>query len=146
MGPKRFGRMPATMTRLLLPLLVAACASGGRGSASLETSGAWVRTFETDRDTAYHAAIRVLVAEGYTIEWTNPMAGSVTAQSTVTTTLGVHHYTRARIDVEGGRVRISLIRARERHGQGRQPNNDRPVSERAVYERLFDKIAAEIGG
>ena len=138
-----------------LPLLflTAACASGS-GAAALEVDGGWVRTFPTDRDRAYHAALAVLGEEGYTIERANPLGGSITAQSPVQSAFvplygRMLRYTRARVDLdagldEGTRVRLVLVRTHEPAGAGRRPNNDRTVTERAPYEALLDKIGRAI--
>jgi hypothetical protein len=130
--------------RRLAPLLVlAACASGGR--ATLEVDGAWVRTFPTDRDAAYHAAMTALAEEGYTVVSANPLGGSFVANSEVSKSGPWVSYTFAYVVVEpspqvGTRIRLSLTRTREPAGAGRRPNNDRAVTDRERYEAVFDRI------
>ena len=87
------------MRPLALPLLLAAaCASPG-GSATLENDGSWVRAFAADPDAVYHAALRVLLAEGYEVERANPLAGSIVARSPIVQSGLVVRYTIARVDV-----------------------------------------------
>ncbi|MHC4548272.1 MAG: hypothetical protein ACYTEZ_05790 [Planctomycetota bacterium] len=142
------------MRRLALGLvLAAACASPG-GKATLEVDGAWARTFATDRDAAFHMAMRVLMDRGYTIIRANPMGGSFTAKSAVSRTVALYpqdlSYTLAHVVVEpspadGMRIRLSLTRTREPSGGGRRPNNDHPVRDRARYEQIFDEIERALG-
>lgn len=132
---------------LLLPL---ACASNdGRSDMTVETDGAWVRAFATDRETAYHAALAVLRDRGWTFHATNPLGGSFTAKSPVRSIAGAVSYRLAHVVVESRsrtdvRIRIGMVRTYEPSGGGRRPNNDRPVRDRDDYAALFDEIAAEI--
>lgn len=131
------------MRRLVPLLLLAACASGGK--ATLEVDGAWVRTFPTDRDRAYHAAMEALGQKGYTVVSANPLGGSFVANSSVRKSGPWVRYTFAHVVVEpsprtGTRIRLSLTRTSEPAGAGRRPNNDRAVTDRARYEEIFDTI------
>lgn len=132
------------MRRLASLLLLAACATSA-GKATLEVDGAWVRTFPTDRDAAFHAAMAALAEEGFTVVSANPLSGSFVANSEVSKSSLWVRYTFARVVVEpspqaGMRIRLSLTRTREPAGGGRRPNNDRAVTNRARYEAIFDRI------
>jgi hypothetical protein len=126
-----------------LLLLLAACGTTG-GTATLENDGSWARSFDADRDALYHAALGVLLAEGYEVESANPLGGSIRARSAIRESGLMVRYTIARVDVESldhrPRVRIALVEAREPKGAGRRPNDDRPVRDREEYEALFAKI------
>lgn len=130
--------------RRLAPLLVlAACASTGK--ATLEVDGALVRTFQTDRDGAYHAAMTALAQQGFTVVSANPLGGSFVANSGVEKSSLWVRYTFARVVVEpspqaGMRIRLSLTSTSEPAGAGRRPNNDRAVTDRTRYEAIFDAI------
>jgi hypothetical protein len=132
------------MRRLVPFVLLAACATGA-GKATLEVDGAWVRTFPTDRDAAYHAAMAALAEDGYTVVSANPLGGSFVANSEVSKSSLWVSYTFAHVVVEpapqsGMRIRLSLTRTREPAGAGRRPNNDRAVTDRERYEAIFDRI------
>lgn len=141
----------------ILALLAAACASSEKTAhpSSLENDGARVRVIQADRDTTYHAALEVLVGEGYTIQTANPLGGQVVALSPVRKSFvpffgDVLKYTIARIDLEsppsgGTRVRLFLTATKEPEGAGRRPNNDRPVTGDEPYDDLFAKIATAAG-
>jgi len=131
------------MHRLAPLLLLAACATTGK--ATLEVDGAWVRTFPTDRDRAYHAAMTALGEKGFTVVSANPLGGSFVANSGVEKSSLWVRYTFAHVVVEpspqaGMRIRLSLTRTSEPAGAGRRPNNDRAVTDRARYEAIFDAI------
>jgi len=131
------------MRRLAPLLLFLACASTGK--ATLEVDGAWVRTFPTDRDGAYHAAMTALAQTGFTVVSANPLGGSFVANSGVEKSSLWVRYTFARVVVEpspqaGMRIRLSLTSTSEPAGAGRSPNNDRAVTDRARYEAIFDAI------
>lgn len=142
-------------TRLLSlsTLLVIACAATDKeGQATLVVDGAWARTFQVDSDTAYRAIMTVLVEQGWSLENTNPLAGSISAKGPIRTVgvVGfgeVLHYRLARFDIENAvpgftRIRLQLTDTREPGGRGRQPNNDRPVRDRSAYEEVFRLIEA----
>jgi hypothetical protein len=137
----------------LSTLLVAACAGSSKeGEATLEIDGAWARTFQVDQETAYRTILAVLAEEGWALEKTNPLAGSISAKGPVRSVgvpgLGnVLHYRLARFDIENAvpgftRIRLMLTDTREPGGRGRQPNNDRPVRDRSAYEEVFQRIEA----
>jgi hypothetical protein len=131
------------MRRLAPLLLMAACASTGK--ATLEVDGAWVRTFQTDRDGAYHAAMTALAEQGFTVVSANPLGGSFVANSGVEKSSLWVRYTFAHVVVEpspqaGMRIRLSLTSTSEPAGAGRRPNNDRAVTDRTRYETIFDAI------
>lgn len=136
------------MRVLALVPLVLGCASSG-GSATLENDGSWVRSFAADREALYHAALGVLLEEGWEVERANPLGGSISARSPIRESGLVVRYTIVRVDVESlderTRVRIGLTTTHEPRGAGRRPNNDRPVRDREDYEALFDKIARALG-
>jgi hypothetical protein len=132
------------MRRLAPLLLLAACASSS-GKATLEVDGAWVRTFPTDREGAFHTAMAALAEEGYTVVTANPLGGSFVANSEIEKSSLWVRYTFAHVVVEpspqaGMRIRLSLTRTSEPAGAGRRPNNDRAVTDRARYEAIFDAI------
>jgi hypothetical protein len=136
------------MRRLAPLLLLAACASTGK--ATLEVDGAWVRTFQTDRDGAYHAAMTALAEQGFTVVSANPLGGSFVANSGVEKSSLWVRYTIARVVVEpspqaGMRIRLSLTSTSEPAGAGRRPNNDRAVTDRTRYEAVFDAIGKILG-
>jgi hypothetical protein len=136
------------MRRLAPLLLLAACASTGK--ATLEVDGAWVRTFQTDRDGAYHAAMTALAEQGFTVVSANPLGGSFVANSGVEKSSLWVRYTIARVVVEpspqaGMRIRLSLTSTSEPAGAGRRPNNDRAVTDRTRYEAIFDAIGKILG-
>lgn len=129
-------------TPVLLVVFAACAAAPGR--ATREADGSWVRGFRTDRDTAYHAALWVLLDRGYSVEKASPLGGSFTAKSEIDVGgLGLT-YTLARVEVESHgdrcRIRLLLVDTREPAGGGRKPNNDRQVGDPARYEELFDAI------
>ena len=133
------------MRRLAPLLLLAACASTGK--ATLEVDGAWVRTFQTDRDGAYHAA---MAEQGFTVVSANPLGGSFVANSGVEKSSLWVRYTFAHVVVEpspqaGMRIRLSLTSTSEPAGAGRRPNNDRAVTDRTRYQAIFDAIEKILG-
>lgn len=137
------------MRRLAPLLLLAACATSA-GKATLEVDGAWVRTFPTDREAAFHAAMTALAQEGYTVVTANPLGGSFVANSEISKSSLWVKYTFAHVVVEpspqaGMRIRLSLTRTSEPAGAGRRPNNDRAVTDRARYEAIFDRIEKVLG-
>jgi hypothetical protein len=140
---------------VLILALVAACKGTSSGLASREIDGSWARTFSSDRDSVYHAAMRVLMEDGYTVERANPLGGSFVAKSPVTErdmplVPSRYSYTLAHVVVEpameaGTRIRLSLWHTRESAGSGREPYNDKQVEEREIYEALLDRIAGRLG-
>ncbi len=136
-----------------IPLLLAvACAASGRIDLTREVDGAWVHTFpEATAEQAYHAAVATLAAKGWTVVRADPLGASVTAKSPVEEGVIDVWYRLAHVVVEpglegGARVRLGLVRTREYAGGGREPNNDRTVSDREDYEDLFLAIAEELKG
>jgi hypothetical protein len=144
------------MRLALLALVCAGCASAARhpGKMSRENDGAWVCTFDADRDAAYHAAVGVLADKGYTMIRANPMAGSFTAKSKVKTRVvpmfgNLLRYQLARVDLEsapegGTRVRLLIVKTREPEGAGRRPNNDRAIDNEALYDDVFTRLARKL--
>ncbi|MCK6459064.1 MAG: hypothetical protein L6Q95_04135 [Planctomycetes bacterium] len=136
--------------RILPLLLVAACAANGRIELTREVDGAWVHTFPgATAEQAYHAAIASLYAKGWTIVRADPLGASVTAKSPVEEGVIDVRYRLAHVVVEpglegGARVRLGLVRTREYAGGGREPNNDRAVSDRDDYEEVFLAIGEEL--
>jgi len=135
---------------ILLPLLAAACASGGR-PATLETDGAWVRRYDAPAEAVYHAAVEAFSDRDWDIAQARPLSRSFQAKSPVRTStvplFGTRlRYRLARVDVEGGadgaRLRLKVIRTHEPEGAGRRPNNDRAVEDADLYEALLDDVAA----
>jgi len=131
-------------------ILFAACQSAASTEkASVEIDGSWSRVYNADRDTAYHAAVAVFDDAGYDFDSTNPLAGSFTAKSPISSGLGTAKYMIAHVVVETTpqrttKVRLGLVRAREPLGGGRRPNNDQPVRDRGDYEAWLEKIAEEL--
>jgi len=140
---------PIGLVVLGLSLLGAACASSPAPAngidMTLETDGAWVHSFATDPETAYHAAMRALLDDGYTVVRADPLGGSFNAKSKVEDVGWGLWYQIAHVVVEpgldgGARVRVGLVKTRETKGGGREPNNDRSVTERADYEKISRAI------
>jgi hypothetical protein len=133
-------------------LLVAACAANGRIELTREVDGAWVHTFEgATTEQAYHAAMATLSAKGWAVVRADPLGGSVTMKSPVDEGMIDVWYRLAHVVVEpgpsgGARVRLGLVCTREYAGGGREPNNDRTVSDREDYEEIFLAIRQEIAG
>jgi hypothetical protein len=142
---------PMRWTPAILALCAACATNSGQGGATLQSDGAWVREFHTDRDTAYHATLEAFRNEGYSIERVNPLGGTIAAKSPVRSTSyplygEVLRYRMARADFEeipgkGTRIRLVLTDTRENSGRGRDPTNDRPVGDREVFEEWFEEIA-----
>jgi hypothetical protein len=136
--------------RLLPLLLLAACATSGKLELTREVDGAWVHTFEdATAEQAYHAAVATLSAKGWTVVRADPLGASVTAKSPVEEGVIDVRYRLAHVVVEpglegGARVRLGLIRTREYKGGGREPNNDRQVSDREDYEEIFLAVQEEM--
>jgi len=136
--------------RLLPLLLLAACAANGKIDLTREVDGAWMHTFpEATTDAAYHAAMAALVAKGWTVVRADPVGGSFSAKSPVAEGVIDVRYRLALVIVEpgmsgGARVRLGLLRTRESGGGGREPNNDRTISDRTDYEEIFLDIAEEL--
>ena len=113
---------------------------------TLETDGAWVRTFPAGRETTYHAAMQALKDGGYAIVGANQIGGSFRARSEVTEVGFGLWYRLAHVVVEpslegdGTRVRLGMVTTREAKGVGREPNNDQPVRDLTEYEEIFRKI------
>ena len=112
--------------------------------------GAWVHTFpEATAEQAYHAAVASLSAKGWTVVRADPLGASVTAKSPVEEGVIDVWYRLAHVVVEpglegGARVRLGLVRTREYKGGGREPNNDRQVSDREDYEEIFLAMQEEL--
>lgn len=129
---------------------MAACASGGRVELTREVDGAWVHTFgNATAEQAYHTAIATLSAKGWTVARADPLGLSVTARSPVEEGVLDVRYRLAHVVVEpglsgGARVRLGLVRTREYAGGGREPNNDRSVSDREDYEEIFLAMEQEM--
>jgi hypothetical protein len=136
--------------RLLPLLLVAACAANGRIDLTREVDGAWVHTFPgATAEQAYHAAIAALTAKGWTVARADALGASVTLKSPVEEGVIDVRYRLAHVVVEpgvdgGARVRLGLVRTREYAGGGREPNNDRQVSDREDYEEILIAIQEEL--
>jgi len=133
---------------------VAACASSGQGTAARELDGSWSETFAADRDATYHATLDAFLAEGYTLQKANGPGGTFTARSPVRTRKipilpDRISYTMAHVVVEAApegdsRVRLSLLRADDPANAAREPNNDRAIEDRAVYEEWFDRVGERL--
>ena len=151
---------PMRWTPAILALCAACATNSGQGGATLQSDGAWVREFHTDRDTAYHATLEAFRNEGYSIERVNPLGGTIAAKSPVRSTSyplygEVLRYRMARADFEeipggssgaGASSRLIenwlvLTDTRENSGRGRDPTNDRPVGDREAFEEWFEEIA-----
>lgn len=136
--------------RFIPLLLAAACAANGRIDLTREVDGAWVHTFpEATAEQAYHAAMATLSAKGWAVVRADPLGGSVTMKSPVEKGVIDVWYRIAHVVVEpgpggGARVRLGLVRTREYKGGGREPNNDRTVSDRDDYEEIFLAIREEL--
>jgi len=136
--------------RLLPLLLLAACAANGKLNLTREVDGAWVYTFpEATTDAAYHAAMATLVGKGWTVVRADPVGRSFSAKSPVAGGVIDVWYRLALVIVESGlsggaRVRLGLLRTRESASGGRQPNNDRTISDRSDYEEIFLAIEEEL--
>jgi len=136
--------------RLLPLLLAAACATNGKIELTREVDGAWVHTFKADFETTYHAASAALATEGWTIVRADPIGGSFSAKSPVSSGVVEVRYRIAHVVIEPGlaggtRVRLGLVRTREYAGGGREPNHDLPVSDRDDYEAVFLAIRRQLG-
>ena len=133
-----------------LPLLLAAaCATNGKVELTREVDGAWVHTFPGGLEGTYHAAVAALAAEGWTVVRADPIGGSLSAKSPVKSGAVEVWYRLAHVVIEpglsgGSRVRLGLVRTREYAAGGREPNNDRTISDRGDYEDLFLAIAEEL--
>jgi hypothetical protein len=137
--------------RFLPLLLAAACATNGRIELTREIDGAWVHTFpDATVEQAYHASIATLSAKGWTVARADPLGTSVTLKSPVEKGVLDVWYRLAHFVVEpglggGARVRLGLVRTREYKGGGREPNNDRQISDREDYEEIFLALRQELG-
>jgi hypothetical protein len=132
--------------RFLPLLVVAACAAHGKLDLTREVDGAWVHTFpEATPEQAYHAAMAALEDTGWTVVRADPIGGSFTAKSPVDEGVVNVWYRLALVIIEpglsgGARVRLGLTKTREYTAGGREPNNDRTVSDRGDYEEIFIAI------
>lgn len=116
-----------------------------------EVDGAWVHTFpDATFEGAYHAAMAALVGNGWIVVRADPIGGSFTAKSHMEEGVIDVRYRLALVIIEPGlsggtRVRLGLVRTREYAGGGREPNNDRTISDRSDYEEVFLAIRKELG-
>jgi hypothetical protein len=136
--------------RLLPLLLAAACAAHGSIEMTREVDGAWVHAFAGDFEATYHAAARALDRQGWTVVRADPIGGSLSAKSPVESGALNVWYRLAHVVVEPHapgvtRVRLGLLKTHEYAGGGREPNNDRTVSDRGDYEEIFLAIRRELG-
>ncbi|HEX5138205.1 MAG TPA: hypothetical protein VFY93_14610 [Planctomycetota bacterium] len=138
--------------RLLPLVLLAACAAKGKLELTREVDGAWVHSFpDATTEQAYHAGMAALTAKGWNVVRADPLGRSFSAKSPVDKGLVDVWYRLAQVIVEpgvsgGARVRLGLVRTREYAAGGREPNNDRTVSDREDYEEIFLAIRQELAG
>ena len=116
---------------------------------TLQGDGVWSIDVQAGHETAYHASMRALLGLGYSIVRADPIGGSFNAKSKPTSVAWGLWYRLARVSVDpapagGHRIRLGIVQTREAKGRGREPNNDRAVTDGAEYEAIFLRIRKEL--